>query len=85
MHMHHLETLYQFYEVNDQSGVIWGHSGQKVKFAKKRYKSYIFHTRSLDLNICISLRHSINVMGSKVSRWSFGVTGVKRSNSPKIM
>ena len=33
-HMHQLEMLYQCYGVKGQSGVIWGHRGQKGKFNK---------------------------------------------------
>ena len=35
--------------------------------------------------MCISLRPSTYVMGSKVNLGSFGVTGVKRSFSPKML
>ena len=34
MHVDQLETLYLCYGVKCQSGVIWGHSGQKVIFTK---------------------------------------------------
>ena len=34
LYVHQLETLYLFYGVKCQSGVIWGHWGQKVVFAK---------------------------------------------------
>ena len=32
IHVDQLETLYLCYGVKCQSGVIWGHWGQKVKF-----------------------------------------------------
>ena len=34
MHVDQLETLYLCYGVKCQSGVIWGHWGQKVIFTK---------------------------------------------------
>ena len=43
-YMHQLETLYQCYGIKGQSGVIWGHRGQKAKFTKKYYKSLMLHT-----------------------------------------
>ena len=42
MHMHQLETLYQCYEVNGQSGVIWGHRGRKVKLVKNDINHIFF-------------------------------------------
>ena len=32
IHVHQLETIYLCYGVKCQSGVIWGHWGQKVVF-----------------------------------------------------
>ena len=32
IYVHQLETLYLYYAVKCQSGVIWGHWGQKVIF-----------------------------------------------------
>ena len=34
IHVHQLETLYLSYGVKCQSGVIWGHGGQKDIFTK---------------------------------------------------
>ena len=34
IHIHHVETLYQCYGIKCQSGVLWGHWGQKVIFTK---------------------------------------------------
>ena len=47
MHMHQLETLYQWHGVNGQSGVIWDHRRQKVKFTKN--KSSMFHSMIIRL------------------------------------
>ena len=49
MHIHQLETLYQCYEVNGQSGVIWGDKGQKVKFVKNDI-NHMFHTMIIRLD-----------------------------------
>ena len=35
IHVDQLETLYLFYGVKCQPGVIWGHWGQKVIFTEK--------------------------------------------------
>ena len=55
MHVDQLETLYLCYGVKCQSGVIWGHRGQKVIFTKKASSpsEYVAFTRNL--GTCISL------------------------------
>ena len=35
LHVHQLDTLYLCYGVKCQSGVIWGHWGQKIIFTNK--------------------------------------------------
>ena len=68
-----------------QGGVIWGHRGQKVIFTKKASSpsEYVSFTR--DLRTCISLTPSTKVMVLKINPGSFGVTGVKRSFSLKMI
>ena len=67
------------------SGVIWGHGGQKVIFTKKAssHSDYVALTRNL--RTCISLIPSTKVMVLKIYPGSFGVTGVKRSFSQKML
>ena len=76
-HVDQLETVYLCYGVICQSGVIWGHWGQKVIFTKQASgpSDYIALTR--DLCICSSLTPSTKVMVLKIHPGSFGVTGVK--------
>ena len=85
MHMHKLDLLYKSYGPKNSSGVIWGHRGQKVIFTKKasRPSEYVAFTR--DLRTCISLTPSTKVMVLKNNPGSFGVTGVKRSFSLKML
>ena len=70
---------------NVNPGVIWGHWGQKVIFTKKASSpsEYVAFTR--DLRTCISLTPSTKVMVLKINPGSFGVTGVKRSFSLKML
>ena len=72
----------------DHSGVkghVGDHRGQKVKFLKNvsTLLNYIALTR--DLYICYSLTLSTKVMGIENHQGSFGVTGVKRSFSLKML
>ena len=85
MHMHKLDLLYKSYGPKNSSGVIWGHRGQKVIFTKKASSpsEYVAFTR--DLRTCISLTPSTKVMVLKINPGSFGVTGVKRSFSLKML
>ena len=85
MHMHKLDLLYKSYGPKNSSGVIWGHRGQKVIFTKKASSpsEYVAFTR--DLRTCINLTPSTKVMVLKINPGSFGVTGVKRSLSLKML
>ena len=85
MHMHKLDLLYESYGPKNSSGVIWGHRGQKVIFTKKASSpsEYVAFTR--DLRTCINLTPSTKFMVLKINPGSFGVTGVKRSFSLKML
>ena len=77
IHVHQLETVYLCYAVKCQSGVIWGHWGQKVIVTKNALTRPCYITWSYYSHMCISLRPSTLVMGSNVTLGSFGVTGSK--------
>ena len=64
--------------------VIWGHRGQKVIFIKNVSTQTDYVALTHDLRIGISLTPSTKVITLKIHPGSFGVTGVKRSFSPKI-
>ena len=55
IHVHHLATLYLCYEDKYQSGVNWGHWGQKVIFTKNTTSPADYKVWSHDLCTCISL------------------------------
>ena len=77
MHVDQLETLYLCYGVKCQSGVIWGHWGQKVIFTKC-YNSAMLDSMTIKTHTMLtSLRPSTYVMGSYVNLGSFGDTGSK--------
>ena len=73
IHVHQLETLYLYYGVKYQPGVIWGHRGQKVIFSKNATFATEYMTLSPLCNIvypcysyiCISLKPFIAFMGSR--------------------
>ena len=83
IHVNQLETLYLCYGVTCQSGVIWGHWGQILIFTKNALSPLCYIAYPCNSYIIISLSPSIYAMGSEVNIGSFGVTGVKRSFSPK--
>ena len=85
IHVHQLETLYLCYGVKGQPGVIWGHRGQKVIFTKNATSPTDYMAWLCDSCISISWILSIKVMGLKIDLGSFGVTGVKRSFSLKLL
>ena len=85
IHVHRLETLYLCYGVKCQSGVIWGHWGQKVIFTKNAITRSCYIAWPYDSYRLISLSSSSYVMGSNVNLGSFGVTNVKRSFSLKML
>ena len=66
--------------VRGQDGVI---GVKKVIFTKKASSPSKYLALMRDLCICISLTSSTKVMVLKIHQGSFGVTGVKRSFSPK--
>ena len=74
------------YSGTDNGGVR-GHDGvtgvKKVIFTKKASSPTEYLALMRDLCICISLTPSTKVMVLKIHPGSFGVTGVKRSFSPK--
>ena len=49
MHVHQLETLYLCYGVKCQSGVIWGHRGQKGIFHQKCCNASMLHSMTMRL------------------------------------
>ena len=63
----------------------WGHRGQKGHFTKNATPPTDYRIWSRDSCTCISLTPSTKVMGLKIHLGSFGVTGVKRSFSPKML
>ena len=69
------------------NGGVRGHDGftgvKKVIFTKKASSPTEYLALMRDLCICISLIPSKKVMVLKIHPGSFGVTGVKRSFSPK--
>ena len=85
IHVHQLETLFLCYGVKCQSGVVWGLWGQKVIFTKNAVPRPCYRAWPWDLHRLISLRRSTYVMGSNVNLGSFGVTGIKRSSSLKML
>ena len=85
MHMNTLDPLYKSYGPKNSSGVIWGHGGQKVIFTKKAPSPSEYVALTRYLCICISLINSTKVMVLKNHPGSFGVTGVKRSFSLKML
>ena len=85
MRMLKLDPLYKSYGPKNSSGVIWGHRGQKVIFTKKASSPSEYVALTHDLRTCISLTPSTKVMVLKINPGSFGVTGVKRSFSLKML
>ena len=85
MHMNTLDPLYKSYGPKNSSGVIWGHGGLKVIFTKKASSPSEYVALTRYLCICISLINSTKVMVLKIHPGSFGVIGVKRSFSLKML
>ena len=65
--VHQLETLYLFYGVKCQSGVIWGNWGQKVIMGKNALTCPCYIAWPYDSYMSISLRPSTFVTGSNVN------------------
>ena len=85
MHIVNLKFLYKSYGPKNSSGVIWGHGGQKVIFTKKASSPSEYVALTRDLCTYISLIPFTKVMVLKIHPGSFGVTGVKRSFSLKML
>ena len=85
IHVHHLATLYLCYGVKCQSGVNWGHWGQKDIFTKNTTSLADYKVWSHDSCTCISLTPATKIVTLKIHPGSFGVTGVKRSFSLKML
>ena len=85
MYIHKLDTLYKSYGSRNSVGVIWSHRGQNVIFTKNAISPSDYMVWSYDLRIFISQIPSTKVMGLEIHLGSFGVTGVKRSFSPKTL
>ena len=83
MHVHQLKTLYLCNWVNCQSGVIWGHWGQKVIFTKNAITRPCYIAWPKDSYMLITLRPSTYFIGSIVNLLLFWVTGVKSWFSKK--
>ena len=49
IHVHHLEILYLCYGVEFQSGVIWGHWGQKVILIRTCYDTFMLYSMTTRL------------------------------------
>ena len=85
IHVHQLLTLYLSYGVKYQSRVIWGHGDQKVIFTKNVSTPFNYVALTHYLYICYNLTPSTKFMGIQNHPGSFGVTGVKRSFSLKML
>ena len=85
MHIDQLDTLYKSYGSKNSPGVTWGHIGQKVIFTKNAISLSDYMVWSWVSCMCISLRISTYVTGSKFNLGSLGITMVKRSFSPKML
>ena len=84
--MHKLDPLYKSYGPKNLSGVIWGHGGQKFIFTKKASSPSDYVALTRNLCICSKLEPLYKSYGPKNScPGSFGVTGVKRSFSLKML
>ena len=79
------DPLYKSYGYRKSPGVIWGHGGQKVIFTKNASTPLDYVALTRDLYIWYSLTPSTKVMGIENHPGSFGVTGVKRSFSLKML
>ena len=75
-----LDPVYKSYESLE---IIWGHRGQKVIFIKNAITRPC--SKTINFNMCISLRPSTYVMESKSTWGHFGVTGVKSWFSRKML
>ena len=75
IHDDQLETLFLCYGVMYQSGVIWGHRGQKVILSKKASTHSKYVTMTCDL--CIRLTPATKVIIFKIHSGSFGSLGSK--------
>ena len=82
----HSDRYVDHYSGTNNDGVR-GHDGvigvKKVSFTKKASSPTKYLALMSDLCICINLTPSTKVMVLKIHQGSFGVTGVKRSFSPK--
>ena len=78
MHIHKLDTLYLYYGVKGQPGIIWV-MGVKRSFSPKVLYITCSYCIAWPQNwyMCISLRPSTYLVGPKVNLGSFGVTSVK--------
>ena len=83
MHMSQLKTIYQCYGVKCQSGVIWRHKCQKVKFTKIATSTYyVLWSCS---NSCMWSVYSPYIPSVLLDQGSNGETGVKRSKLPNML
>ena len=71
--------------IKNSSGVTWGHRIQKAIFTKKASSPTECVALMRDSCICISLTPTTKVVTLKNCPGSFGVTGVKRSFSLKML
>ena len=80
-----LYTFYKSYWSRNSAGVFWGHWGQKVIFNKNAICHTYYLLWSRDSSILISKIASTKGMGLQIHQGLFGVTGLKRSWSPKLL
>ena len=80
--VHQLVTLFLFHGAKCQSGVIWGHWGRKVIFAKNALTRPWYIAWPYDSYMSISLRPSIFVSGSNVNLGS--TRGSPRQGTPSV-
>ena len=80
-----LTTSTKVMGIKKSPGVIWGHRGQKIIFTKNASTPLDYVALTHDLYIWYSLTSSTKVMGIENHPGSFGVTGVKRLFSLKML
>ena len=77
IHLHQLVILNLSYGVKYQSGVIWGHWGQKVIFTKNVSTPFNYVALTHDLYICYNLTPLPNLLVYKITRGHLGSLGSK--------
>ena len=77
--------LYRSNRSKNSSGVIWGHRASKGHFHLKGYNSSMLHSMTIRHMHVYTLETLYQCYGVNANLGSFGVSGVKRSFSPKLL